>query len=148
MARKQRIDSAAAAVKVMASAVTELLPPDHCPLPEGALPFWRDIVRGRGREEWENTPALMATASQLAWVQWQIVDLRQKIQDDPLPDAKAVSRLNDLNRLEMAALRTLQQHGRGAEGEARDVSKRRSIATGVAGDNPLEDDLLARPTVQ
>jgi hypothetical protein len=45
MSRKQRIDSSTAAVKVMASALTELLPPEHCPLPEAAMPFWR---RSRG----------------------------------------------------------------------------------------------------
>lgn len=146
MSRKQRIDSSTAAVQVMASALTELLPPDHCPLPESAMPFWRAITRGRTRDEWEATPALLATASNLAWTQWQIIKLREAIELDPLPDAKMVSRMSDLQRLEMAYLRTLQQHGRGAEGEARDVGKRRSQASGIVADNPLDDDLLARPT--
>jgi hypothetical protein len=48
----------------------------------------------------------------------------------------------------MAYLRTLQQHGRGAEGEARDVAKRRSQSSGITADNPLDDDLLARPSLQ
>lgn len=145
--RKQRIDSSTAAVRVMASALTELLPPKHCPLPEAAMPFWDAIVRGRAREEWEATPALLATASNLAWTQWQIIKLRESIELDPLPDAKMVSRMSDLQRLEMAYLRTLQQHGRGAEGEARDVGNRRAAASGIAANNPLGDDLLARPTV-
>lgn len=146
--RKQRIDSSTAAVKVMASAVTELLPPDHCPLPDGAMPFWEAITRGRARVEWEATPALLVTASNLAWTQWQLVKIRRDIENDDMPDAKTVKRLDDLSRLEMAYLRTLQQHGRGAEGEARDVAKRRSQASGIVADNPLDDDLLARPTVQ
>lgn len=146
-ARKQRIDSATAAVRVMASALDKLSPPEHCPLPEQAMPFWEAIVRGRAREEWEGTPALLATASSLAWTQWQIVKLRESVELDPMPDAKTVSRMSDLQRLEMAYLRTLQQHGRGAEGEARDVSKRRSMASGIIADNPLDDDLLARPAV-
>lgn len=144
--RKQRIDSSTAAVRVMASALTELTPPEHCPLPGGAMPFWGAIVQGRAREEWEATPALLATASNLAWTQWQIIKLRASIELDPLPDAKMVSRMSDLQRLEMAYLRTLQQHGRGAEGEARDVGKRRSQAGGIVADNPLDDELLARPT--
>lgn len=146
-ARKQRIDSATAAVRVMASALEELTPPDHCPLPEAAQPFWQAITRGRTREEWEATPALLVTASNLAWVQWQIVRLRQLIDaDGDIPDAKATKRLDDLQRLEMAYLRTLQQHGRGAEGEARDVGKRRAQASGIVNDSPFgEDDLLARP---
>jgi uncharacterized protein YqcC (DUF446 family) len=145
-ARKQRIDSATAAVRVMAGALEELSPPEHCPLPDEALPFWKAITRGRTREEWESTPALLVTASNLAWVQWQIVRLRQLIDaDGDIPDAKATKRLDDLQRLEMAYLRTLQQHGRGAEGEARDVTRRRSVAAGIVKDNPLDDDLLARP---
>lgn len=148
MARKQRIDSATAAVKVMQGAVAgELMPPEHANLNEDALPFWRAIIRGRAREEWEGTPALMATAASLAWTQWQVSQLRAMIESDPLPEAKAVQRVSDLQRLEMGYLRVLQQHGRAAQGEARDVSKRREVASGIASDNPLASDLLARPTV-
>ena len=87
MPRKQRIDSATAAVKVMQSAVSdELLPPDHPNLHPGALPFWRAIIRGRAREEWEGTPALMATAASLAWTQWQVSQLRAVIENDQLPE--------------------------------------------------------------
>jgi hypothetical protein len=145
--RKQRIDSSTAAVAVMASALTELQPPEHAPLPEAAMPFWRAIMRGRTRDEWESTPALLVTASSLAWTQWQSVKIRGEIEMAVEMDAKSVKRLDDLNRLEMAYLRTLQQHGRGAEGEARDVGKRRAQASGIVADNPLDDDLLARPTV-
>ncbi len=144
--RKQRIDSSTAAARVMATSLDQLSPPEHCPLPDGALPFWDAITRGRAREEWEATPALLATASNLAWTQWQIMGLRQKIELDELPDAKMVSRMGEMQRLEMAYLRTLQQHGRGAEGEARDVGKRRAQASGITANNPLDDDLLARPT--
>lgn len=149
MARKQRIDSATAAVKVMQGAVAgELMPPEHANLNEDALPFWRAIIRGRAREEWEGTPALMATAASLAWTQWQVSQLRATIESDPLPEAKAVQRVSDLQRLEMGYLRVLQQHGRAAQGEARDVSKRREVAAGIAADNPLNDDLIARPVLQ
>lgn len=146
--RKQRIDSATAAVRVMASALDELQPPEHCPLPAEAMPFWDAITRGRTRDEWEATPALLATASSLAWTQWQIIKLREMVEANDLPDAKVVSRMTDMQRLEMAYLRTLQQHGRGAEGEARDVGKRRSAASGIAKDNPLADDMLGPVSLQ
>ncbi|HEY4547822.1 MAG TPA: hypothetical protein VIG90_15570 [Pedomonas sp.] len=151
MKRRQRIDSATAAVKVMAGAAKgELLPPEHNPLPEGALPFWRAIVRGRAREEWEETPALLSTAASLAWTQWQIAQARGYIDGSvPIPDglraAAILSQLNEMQRLEMSYLRTLQQHGRGAQGEARDASKRRAAAKAIEDNNPLGDDLLARP---
>lgn len=144
--RKQRIDSATAAVKVMQGAVAgELMPPAHSNLNSQAMPFWRAIIQGRAREEWEGTPALMATAASLAWTQWQVAQLRGSIENDPVPDAKAVQRVSDLQRLEMGYLRVLQQHGRAAQGEARDVTKRREVSMGIAADNPLDDDLIARP---
>lgn len=151
MDRRKRIDSSTAAVEVMSSSLTNILPPEHCPLPEDAMPFWDAIARGRMRVEWESTPALLVTASNLAWTQWQIVKLRRAIEDAAVPDAKAISRMSDLQRLEMAYLRTLQQNGRATEGEARDVGKRRAQANEIADNNPLAndiDDLLARPTVQ
>lgn len=147
--RKQRIDSATAAVKVMQGVVAdELLPPDHAELNEAAMPFWRSIIHGRAREEWVSTPALLSTAASLAWTQWQVAKLRATIEDDILPDAKAVQRVSDLQRLEMGYLRVLQQHGRAAQGEARDVQKRREQAAVIASDNPFDDDLIARPSLQ
>jgi len=147
--RKQRIDSATAAVKVMQAAVADdLLPPEHADLNEAAMPFWRAIIQGRAREEWVGTPALLSTAASLAWTQWQVAKIRTTIEDAALPDAKAVQRVSDLQRLEMGYLRVLQQHGRAAQGEARDVKNRRAQTAGIAGDNPLDDDLIARPSLQ
>lgn len=149
MSRKQRIDSATAAVSVMLDHTkSELQPPEHANLNRDAMPFWRAIVCGRAREEWEATPSLMATAASLAWTQWQVAKLRGAIENDPVPDAKSVQRVSDLQRLEMGYLRVLQQHGRAAQGESRDVQKRREAVAGIAGDNPLADDLLARPSIQ
>ncbi len=149
MSRKQRIDTATAAVSVMVASVQgEIQPPEHAQLHEAAMPFWSAIIRGRARAEWEATPALMSTAASLAWTQWQVSKLRREIEDAAVPDAKSVQRVADLQRLEMGYLRVLQQHGRAAQGEARDVQKRREISEGIAGNNPLDDDLLARPTVQ
>jgi hypothetical protein len=150
MTKRQRIDSATAAVKVMAGALGELLPPEHNPLPELAMPFWWAVVRGRARAEWDETPALLSTASSLAWVQWQIARWRKMIDDLAAPEgvsmAQALQRVGDLQRLEMAYLRTLQQHARGAQGETRDATKRRTMAKAIENDNAFEDDdLLARP---
>jgi hypothetical protein len=147
-ARKTKIDSATAAIAVMQSVASgELLPPAHSNLNENALPFWREIIRGRAREEWEATPSLMATAASLAWTQWQVSKLRSEIEDAPLPDAKAVQRVSDLQRLEMGYLRVLQQHGRAAQGEARDVAKRRSASLSLEAQSAeiLKDRLLGMP---
>lgn len=154
MTRRQRVDSATAAVAIMASAAKgELEPPAHISVPEGAMPFWRAIIRARPREDWEAAPSLLNAAANLAWTQWQIDRVRRQIDgDDDVPEGQTVAQLGSLllkmQRLEMGYLRVLQQHGRAVEGEARDVARRRSMAKGIEAANPLDDELLARPTVQ
>jgi hypothetical protein len=41
--------------------------------------------------------------------------------------------------------RSLGLHARAQGGEARDIAKRRTMAKKIETDNPLDDDLLARP---
>lgn len=151
MPKRQRIDSATAAVKVMADAASPLDPPAHISVPLGARPFWDAIVRARPREDWQAAPALMNAAANLAWTQWQIDQCRRMI-DEPLdiPDhlsvAQLASNLLKMQRLEMGYLRTLQQHGRAVGGEARDVAKRQTAASAIGQNNAFDDDdLLARP---
>jgi len=45
----------------------------------------------------------------------------------------------------MATRRSLSLHARAREGEGRDVAKRRGMAKGIEADNPLDDELIARP---
>lgn len=151
-ARRARIDSADRVVQIMAGASADLQPPAHCPLPEEARPFWEDVIRGRARAEWLETPTLLATASNLAWTQWQIVKLRGMVDGSlPVPEgmkeAALVSKMAEMQRLEMAYLRTLQQSGRAVQGEARDASKRRAAAKAIEADSPLDDDMLG-PSLQ
>lgn len=150
--RRQRIDSATAAVRVMAAEQLELQPPAHISVPAGARPFWNAVIRARTREEWLAAPSLMNAAANLAWTQWQIDRVRRQIDgdeamDDGLTVAQLGSMLLKMQRLEMGYLRVLQQHGRAVEGEARDVAKRRTMTKAIAADNPLEDELLARPSI-
>jgi hypothetical protein len=39
----------------------------------------------------------------------------------------------------------LALHARAQGGDARDIAMRRTIAAGIEANNPLDDDLLARP---
>jgi len=153
MSRRQRIDSVAGTgASFRAALAGEVMPPDHSPLPAAAMPFWSAIARGRTREEWDATPALLSTAASLAWTQWQIATLRGMFDgsvemDASMKEAALVTRLLDLNRLEMAYLRTLQQHARGTQGEARDVTKRREAAKQIQDGVTFDDDLIPRPSV-
>lgn len=152
MSRKQRIDSATAAVRTMAGALADLQPPAHVSVPDGARPFWRAIIHARPREDWEAAPALINAAANLAWTQWQIDQMRRMLDGSiPISDGLAAAQLGTgllkMQRLEMGYLRVLQQHGRAVDGEARDVAARRAAAKEIIRDNPLNDDLLARPSV-
>ncbi|WP_292039051.1 MULTISPECIES: hypothetical protein [unclassified Brevundimonas] len=153
-ARKARIDSATQAVKVMAAATKELLPPAHAPLDDDALPFWNDIMKARAKSEW--TDHDLAYVSDLANAMAQLVTNRAKLRKEGeviVPsDGKVyanprVAVVHGLHAQIKSARQSLSIHGRAA-GEARDVGKRRAHARSVEGDNPLEgDDLLARPSV-
>lgn len=150
--RRQRIDSSTAAVRVMTGATTKLMPPAHISVPEGALPFWDAVIRARPREDWLAAPALMNAAANLAWTQWQIDQMRRQMDGEAeLPEGVAMlqvaSGILKMQRLEMGYLRVLQQHGRAVEGESRDVAKRQAAVRTIEADNPLDDDLLARPSL-
>jgi hypothetical protein len=153
MTRRQRVDSSTAAVSIMLNAAKgELQPPKHVSVPEGARPFWHAIIRARPREDWEAAPALINAAANLAWTQWQIDQMRRQIDGElELPEGTAVLQLASgilkMQRLEMGYLRVLQQHGRAVEGEARDVAKRKAAARAVENNNPLDEELLARPAL-
>lgn len=150
MPKRQRIDSATAAVKVMADAAKTLQPPAHISVPTGARPFWDAIIRARPRDDWESAPSLINAAANLAWTQWQIDVYRRMIDggvpiDDETTPAQLASQLLKMQRLEMGYLRTLQQHGRAVGGEARDAAKRQAMASSIGDESVYgDDDLLAR----
>jgi uncharacterized protein YqcC (DUF446 family) len=155
MSRRQRVDSATAAVNIMAAASQgELLPPAHISVPDGALPFWSAIIRARPRDDWEAAPALINAAANLAWTQWQIDQMRRMIDGEiALPEGTAAlqvaSGILKMQRLEMGYLRVLQQHGRAVDGEARDTAGRRAAAKEIEGNIPGDDDLIGRrPSLQ
>lgn len=149
MSRRQPISSATAAVRLKADAATEVEPPEHISVPDGARPFWSAIVRARPRADWLAAPSLMNAAANLAWTQWQIDRTRRMIDgDEPMPKETAVAQLASsllkMQRLEMGYLRVLQQHGRATGGEAAVVAKRSAAARAIT--EPEEDDgFLAQP---
>src|SRR3546814_398761 len=50
--RKQRIDSATAAVKVMHGATREIAPPAHVRMSAEDWPFWHSVIAEFARSEW------------------------------------------------------------------------------------------------
>src|SRR3546814_20777606 len=58
--RKQMIDSATAAVKVMQGATREIAPPAHVRMSEEDRPFWHSVIAEFARSEWTDHQLEMA----------------------------------------------------------------------------------------
>lgn len=150
--RRQRIDSATAAVKVMAGAVREIAPPAHVLMSDADWPFWHSVVAEFPRIEW--TEHQLEVAAQLAKAMADLESERNTLRGEGyvliLDGGKAVANprhgvARDLTNSVMSLRRNLSLHARAQAGEARDVAKRRAMGKQIEGDSPLGDDLLARP---
>ena len=147
MARKQRIDSNAAAVRIMQGSTR---PPSHVPLEDMDWPFFENVIEEFARSEWtehqiELAAMLARTMAQLEQEQRTLrtegyIAVRENGTTVENPRARAVKSLTgDI----LSFRRSLSLHARAKQGEARDVAKRQSQARGI--ETQLDDDLLARP---
>lgn len=152
MARRQRIDSATAAVKVMAGAVKVMSPPGHVPLDKEDLPFWHSVIAEFARSEWTDHQLELAAilARTMADIEREQRQLRTEgsvmTSERGTPVVNPRKTVVQMHAGTILALRrSLSLHARAQRGEARDVSKRQAMAKAIEGDSAFEDDLLARP---
>ncbi len=148
--KRQRIDSVTAAVGVMMASQREIVPPSNVPLDDCDLPFFASVIDEFARSEWTGhqleLAAMLAKKMRLLRDELTLLEAEGFV----LPGKPACQnpRLGGVRMLDtsiMATRRSLQLHARARGGEARDVAKRRDLAKGIEGDNPLDDDLIARP---
>ena len=150
--RKARIDSAAEAVRVMAKATKEVVPPENVPLDEVDLPFFRNVIAEYARSEWTSHQLEIAAmlARTMADLTREQMLLREEggvaYSEKGTPVANPRKSIVQMHASSILSFRrSLSLHARAQAGEARDVAKRRGAAKSIESDNPLEDDLLARP---
>lgn len=150
--RKARIDSAGEAVRVMAKAVSKITPPANVPLDDGDLPFFESVIAEYARSEWsahqlEIAAMLARTMADLTREQKLLREeggVAKSEKGTPVANPrKSIVQMHASSILSFR--RSLSLHARAQGGEARDVAKRRGSAKEIEGNNPLEDDLLARP---
>lgn len=150
--RKARIDSAEEAVRVMAKATKDVKPPANVPLDDGDIPFFNNVIAEYARSEWSSHQLEIAAmlARTMADLTREQMLLREEggvaYSEKGTPVAnprKAIVQMHASSILSFR--RSLSLHARAQAGEARDVAKRRGAAKDIESDNPLEDDLLARP---
>ncbi|MBY5553733.1 terminase small subunit [Rhizobium leguminosarum] len=150
--RKARIDSAAEAVRVMAKATKEIQPPSNVPLDEEDIPFFRNVIAEYARSEWSSHQ--LELAAMLARTMADLTREQKLLRDEGgvaksekgTPVANPRKSIVQMHAASILSFRrSLSLHARAQGGEARDVAKRRGAAKDIEGDNPLDDDLLARP---
>lgn len=150
--RRARIDSAAEAVRVMSKAAASIKPPANVPLDDGDMPFFESVIAEYARSEWSAHQLELAAmlARTMADLTREQALLREEggvaYSEKGTPVAnprKAIVQMHASSILSFR--RSLSLHARAQAGEARDVAKRRDAAKDIESDNPLEDDLLARP---
>lgn len=151
MARRQRIDSNAAAVKIVQALKPS--PPSHVVLGDNDRQFWRSVVAEFPNAEW--TDHQLEVAAQLAKAMADLEQERNSLRGEGyiLADDRGKSYANprhgvarDLTNSVMSLRRNLSLHARAMGGEARDVGKRRERAKDVEVE--LGDELIARPSLQ
>ena len=152
MARKTRVDSVDAAVALAQAGQIQISPPSNVPLDACDIPFFASVIAEFARSEW--TAHQLELAAMLART---MADLEQdqrlmRIEGPIMATEKGTPVVNPRKTvIQMNASiilsyrRSLSLHARAQGGEARDVASRRDIAKGAEADNPLDDDLLARP---
>lgn len=150
--RKTRVDTVKGAVEVMAKAVQAIEPPPSVPLEDRDLPFFCNVIGEFARSEW--TPHQLELAAMLARTMSDLEAEQRAMRLEgtvahsergtPVVNPrKTVIQMHAGTILSMR--RSLSLHARAQAGEPRETGKRRAIAKDIEGDNPLEDDLLARP---
>jgi len=153
MARKQRIDSSAAAVRVMQGATRQIQPPAHVPLDDCDWPFFENVIEEFARSEW--TEHQIELAAMLARTMANLEEQQRLLRSEGFVSASErgtpvanprVAVTKGLTGDILSMRRSLSLHARAQKGEARDVAKRQDQAKSVETD--LGDDLLARPSLQ
>lgn len=153
MPRKQRIDSNAAAVRIMQGVVREIMPPAHIPLEDCDWPFWENVVAEFARSEWtehqlEIAAMLARTLANLESEQRTLrtegfIAVRENGTTVENPRGRVVKSLaGDI----LSLRRSLALHARAKSGDNRDAAKQRGAGKGIETD--LDDDLIARPALQ
>jgi len=139
----------------MKKATAKLTPPAYVPLGETEMPFWESVISEKAKSEWTahdlEIASLLASSMARLIKENTLLAGEESVMKSESGNAYANPRLRIIADAHAQALKyrqTLGIHSRGKEGEARDAEKRRGIAKGIENDNPLDDDLLASPTLQ
>ena len=135
----------------MAAATQSIQPPSNVPLDKTDMPFLVNVIEGFARSEW-SVPQL-EIAAMIARTMNDINREHQELRKEGYISVRQNGTTVENRRQcvvkyltgDLLSLRRSSSLHARARGEARDVAKRSAIAKEIEGDNPLDDELLARP---
>ena len=151
MPRKQRIDSSAAAVRIMQGSTRQVQPPAHVPLDACDWPFFENVIEEFARSEWtehqiELAAMLARTMATLEQEQRTLrtegmIAVRENGTSVENPRTRVVKSLTgDI----LSFRRSLALHARArSNGDNRNAGTAKEQGRGMQAQ--LEDELLARP---
>ncbi len=137
----------------MARATGDITAPSNVPLDACDLPFFASVIAEFARSEWTAHQLELAAmlARTMADLTREQVPLREEGSvcrtDKGTPvinPRKAVVQMHASSILSFRRSLSLHARAQGG-GDIRDAAKRREMAKEIEADNPLDDDLLARP---
>jgi hypothetical protein len=150
MARKERVDGTAEAVRIMQGAGKQIQPPSNVPLSSRDMPFFASVIDEFARADWTahqlELAAMLARKMAVLEREQRTIEAEGYVVETANGTPMANPRLQGIRAMDASILstrRSLSLHAR-ARGEARDVGKRAAIAKGTEAD--LGDELLARPS--
>lgn len=155
MAKRQPVNSATAAVRIMQAATREIVPPAHVPLDDCDWPFWHSVIAEFARSEWTDHQLELAAmlARDMANLERNQRLLREE--GEVMATERGTPVVNPRKMVVQTAAgtilsfrRSLSLHARAQGGEAEKIGPRRAAAKAIEADNPLGDDLIARPSIQ
>lgn len=153
MPRKQRIDSATAAVSIMAAAGKEIAPPAHVRLAEQDEPFWRSVIAEFARAEWTQHQLELAAMLARAMADMEREQFELRAEGSVMSSERGTPVVNPRKQVVqmlagtiLSMRRSLSLHARAQKGEARDVTKRQSQARAIETD--LGDSMLGLGSLQ
>lgn len=139
-------------MKVMAAATRQIHAPSTVPLEECDMPFFANVIDEFARSEWtahqlEIAAMLARTMADLAREQVALrVEGSIMATDRGTPVVNPRKTVVQMHAGTILSFRrTLSLNARAQGGETRDIGKRRAAAKSIETDNPLDDELLARP---
>lgn len=139
-------------VRIMAASTAQIHAPSSVPLEDCDMVFFANVIDEFARSEW--TAHQLELAAMLARTMADLEREQRALRDEGsvVKTEKGTPVVNPRKTIiQMHAStilsyrRSLSLHARAQGGEARDVAKRREATKAIEANNPLDDDLLARP---